>query len=136
MMSSFRVCLLFLSVLLTVFGCSFAAKDNGLINDFGEYKISGGTILKVMDNNGLLDYQMLDKKGKVLFETYTPISLYHRWGMYVDDTKTLWVFSSDRGNYKWAMNTETGDYEASWLEPNDIVPDEILKTELKRFLNR
>lgn len=134
-MGKFKLYLLKFSVVLLTLNCG-TEKDLRVIDDFGKYSVSGGMTLHVSNKEGLLDYQLINSQGELLLETFTPVSIYHRWGMCIDDDQTLWVFTSDRGNYKWEKNSETGSYEATWLDRNDLVPEEILKTELKRFVSR
>jgi len=106
------------------------------ITRYGSYSIDSLTI-DIYEENNYLKYELKDDKGKVLIENDMNISVYQSWGLFLDNERNLWVFSSDIGDAVWMRNPSTGIYAKKsfdhWLT-KDSVPHEVYESDMKRFI--
>lgn len=104
--------------------------------DFGVY-CDGELSIKVYAKDGYLKYEVYNKGDEILFCQDMNISIYQRWGLFLDNNKNLWVFSSDVGHCIWERDSGTGRYRKRTFYhqlSKDEVPEEIYESTLRRFL--
>ncbi len=128
-----RVFLLLL--LLTITACKNNKQwSGGEINTAGNYKYGDLEII-VEKNDRAVDYSMLNLKGDTLVKSENRFSPFQRWALYLDDDKTLWVFSSDIGDICWKKDSVSHKYvkhEFLGLIPKDSIPADVFET-LRKF---
>jgi len=82
-----------------------------------------------------LKYEVRDKKGDVLIVQNMNISVVQNWGLFFDDKKNLWIFSSDGGTSIWEKDSKGNHHRAFHRQlTKDDVPQELYESSLKRFL--
>ncbi|MFM7854925.1 MAG: hypothetical protein ACKO96_24100 [Flammeovirgaceae bacterium] len=118
--------------------CNEPACDwkGGEITDYGTY-CNDDFKINVYEKDNYLKYEVRNKKEDVIIRQNVNISIVHHWGLFLDNDKNLWVFSSDIGDSIWKMDSLTGKYNNRifhhWLT-RDSVPSELYASSLRRFL--
>jgi len=130
-----RLCILLLLIYASP-SCKKSRWESGEITNYGTYNNTDLKI-KVYEENSYLKYEVRNEKNEVVIKNDDNLSVVHQWGLFVDDDKNVWVFSSDIGDAIWKRDTITGKYAKrvfrDWLT-RDSVPDELYASSLKRFL--
>jgi len=132
--------LLFALYLLLVFITSCATSSsnsipkllqvNQVINQTGFYESEELSLsLEVYFEETLIRYKLMDKEGRLLFQSGSPsFSGVHNWGMVLDANRTFWIQSSDIGLYL-LKKKDDGYYLESFGMLNSenvkIVPDNV-----------
>jgi len=106
------------------------------ITQYGNYSVDSLTI-DVYEESNYLKYDVKNNKGEVLIENDMNISVYQSWGIFLDNERNLWVFSSDIGDAVWIRDRLKGGYTKKsfnhWLT-KDSVPAEVYASSMKRFI--
>ncbi|MEO9964790.1 MAG: hypothetical protein ABJF11_03310 [Reichenbachiella sp.] len=104
---------LFALVTLVTSNCknTIDESNNRAISELGIYTYKNEN-LKIIayEDKHALKYIMLDSTYNVLLRDNFKISLFHNWGLYLDENKNLWVLSSDIGHSCWIYNDSTNTY--------------------------
>ncbi|MDL5050859.1 hypothetical protein QQ054_33205 [Oscillatoria amoena NRMC-F 0135] len=132
-----RFCVLLVLIFVTQ-SCKESACNwsGGEITDYGTY-CNGDLKIKVYEEDSYLRYEMRDKKDDVAVKYDMNISVVHHWGLFLDNDKNLWVFSSDIGDAVWKRDSLTGEYSKKIFHHSltrDSVPSELYASSLKRFI--
>jgi hypothetical protein len=108
----------------------------GEIVDFGEY-CNGEIKIKVYEENSYLKYIVLNKNNDLVIKEDMNISIFQRWGLFLDKKGSFWLLSSDVGIYVWEKDSATGRYHKKTFYHKlgkDDVPPELYESSLRRFL--
>ena len=108
----------------------------GEIVEFGTYCNSEFGV-KVYEKNNFLMYEVRNNDNEIVIEQDDNISVFHHWGLFLDNENNFWVFSSDIGIGVWKKDSITGKYTKMNFDrkvTKDDVPKEIYESSLKRFL--
>src|SRR5213595_169360 len=76
----------------------------GEITALGDY-CSDEVRIKVYEENDFLKYIVLDKNNELIIQEDMNISLFQRWGLFLDKKGNFWVFSSDVGDCVWKKDS-------------------------------
>lgn len=109
----------------------------GEIIELGEY-CNDEVKIKVYEKNDYLKYMVLDKNNDLIIQEDMNISLFQRWGLFLDKKGNFWVFSSDVGDCVWKKDS-TGRYHKTTFYhqlTKDEVPLELYESSLKRYLKK
>jgi hypothetical protein len=92
--------------------CTHTVKDwsGGSITKPGNYIYKDSLVLQVEIENSLVEFKMTDVAGNEIVRNKYDFSDFHKWALYLDKDKSLWVFSSDIGDGLWKRNPETNQY--------------------------
>jgi hypothetical protein len=109
----------------------------GEIVELGEY-CNDEVKIKAYDKNGFLKYMVVDKKNDLIIQEDMNISLFHRWGMFLDKRGNFWVFSSDVGDCVWKKDSEGRYHKTTFYHQlsKDEVPPELYESSLQRYLKK
>lgn len=104
--------LLFSLGLLILLSCTNNVRDwkGGSIRKTGNYVYRDSLSIEVDIEDNLVKYKMKDGSGNELLRNKYDFSNLHRWVLYLDEDKTLWVFSSDIGDGIWKWDPKTNRY--------------------------
>jgi len=108
----------------------------GEIIDYGTY-CNDDFKIKVYKEGNFLRYEVENKKDDVAIKNDMDISVFHHWGLFLDNDKSVWVFSSDIGDAVWKRDSVTGEYRKRMFHhflTRDSVPNELYASSLKRFI--
>ncbi len=130
--------LILLILFMTTTSCNNTDCDwpGGEITDFGEY-CNGEIKIKVYEKNDYLKYTVLNKNNELILQEDMDISLFQRWGLFLDKKSNFWLLSSDVGIYVWEKDSATGRYRKKTFYHKlgkDEVPSELYESSLRRFL--
>jgi hypothetical protein len=124
---------------LLIISCANIKHENLLIDSEGTYYNSDKSLkLHIYIENNFVRYMLQDKRGKELVRFNENISAFQKWGFYLDNNDTLWVFSSDIGNSFWVKDKKGNTYSEvimDHLYDDKKVPQEIFK-ETRQFFSR
>ena len=80
---------------------------------------------------------MMDGSGDELLRTKHIFSDFHKWVLYLDKDKSLWVLSSDIGDGVWKWDSKSSQYIYSafdhYLEGREVPP--YMYDDLKDYLD-
>ena len=133
-----RLCILVVLIFVAQSCKEPAACDwkGGEITDYGTY-CNSDLKIKVYEEDNYLRYEMRDKKDDVTVKYDMNISVFHHWGLFLDNDRNLWVFSSDIGGSVWKRDSVTGEYNNRIFHhwpTRDSVPNEVYSSSMKRFI--
>jgi hypothetical protein len=123
----FKYCIFFSFSLFFTFGCKSQASK---IDQLGVYEVENGVITVTEDSNSIV-YYMLDWQGDTLITSDNHFSSTHKWALHFDQSKNLWVFSSDVGDICWELDSVNNEYlkhEFWGLLSKDSIPIEVWRT--------
>ena len=123
----------FLVIPVCLTKCSTKDYDwkGGLLNRMGEYHLlKNGYILKVSNNDGLLNYVLEGPDQNIILKSQENISVYQRWSMFWDDKNNLWIYSSDIGTFCWERIAKDKYKEVSIERGSDL--EKLMPSALKR----
>lgn len=109
----------------------------GEITDYGTY-CNDDIEVKVYEEDNYLRYEVRNAKGDLAVRQDVNISVFHHWGIFLDNKKNLWVFSSDVGHALWKRNPLNGEYARKHFPykiTRDSVPDEVYSSAMRRFID-
>ncbi|MBU2707724.1 hypothetical protein KCM76_17155 [Zooshikella marina] len=92
------VCGLF--VILSMSGCVERLQTGQPVTSLGEFEFESGLTLSVVDNEGIIDYSLIDESGNRVIKSNQRASIFQRW-MIVWDGDILWFSSGDIGSVAW-----------------------------------
>lgn len=124
------------ALILIALSCKESACDwkGGEITNYGNY-CNSHVKIKVYEKDNYLKYEMRNREEDIIISNDENISVVHRWALFLDDEKNLWVFSSDIGHSCWIKGIGTKGYvkrEFVGQISKDSIPAEVYAT-LKRF---
>ncbi|WP_199610246.1 hypothetical protein [Flocculibacter collagenilyticus] len=111
-----------LFVLMMIFFVS-CKKDYSVdieITDFGVYELESGLILRVIDDDGIVVYHLLNKDKQYLIMENSKASKFQNWAIVYGAGK-LWFASGDIGSVVWTKGSG-GVFEKK--EVHKLAPDE------------
>jgi hypothetical protein len=128
--------MLFISFITTSCNNANCNWTGGEIIDFGEY-CNEDFKIKVYEKNHYLQYVLLNKDNGLIIQEDMNISVFQRWGLFLDKKGNLWVFSSDVGDCIWKKDSATGRYRKTTFShqlSKGEIPPELYESSLKRYL--
>ncbi|WP_254091510.1 hypothetical protein [Dawidia soli] len=108
----------------------------GEITDYGEY-CDGEFKISVYEKDNRLKYEVRNRNDELVIQQDMNISVFQRWGLFLDKKKDFWVLSSDVGISVWRKDPDTGQYRKHTFYHRlgkDDVPPELYASSLRRFL--
>lgn len=111
--------------------------SGGEIREYGEF-CNTEVNISVDEKDNFLKYEVRNKKGDVLIVQDMNISVVQSWGLFFDNKKNLWVFSSDVGTSVWERDSKGKYHNRAFYREltKDDVPQELYESSLKRFLKQ
>jgi hypothetical protein len=125
-------------MMFTLTSCDTTKCDwaGGEITGYGEY-CNGQVNIKVYEKGNFLKYEVHSNGNELVIQQDMKISVFQRWGLFLDKKGNFWVLSSDVGISVWEKDTATGQYRKrmffSKLSKDDV-PPELYESSLRRFL--
>jgi len=123
-------------IFLLIISCAKNKQEHLLIDSAGTYHNSEKTLkLNVYVDNNFVRYVLQDTLGNELVTFNENISVFQKWGLYLDENGTLWVFSSDIGNSFWMKDKVTNKYYETIMDhlyDDSKIPKEIFQ-ETRQF---
>jgi hypothetical protein len=133
-----RLCILFV-LIFAVQSCKEPSCDwkGGEIIDYGTY-CNNDLKIKVYEEDNYLRYEIRNSKDEIIIKNDMNVSIVQHWGLFLDNEKNLWVFSSDVGTGIWERDPLTGEYIKKIFHhklTRDSVPSEVYSSAMKRFID-
>jgi hypothetical protein len=89
----------------------------GIIKHFGTYTFPKRDLeLTIRKDKDLMDFELKNRKGKVLIHSPKNMTIYESWGIFLDSRNNFYLHSTDIGDFKWVRNKK--DYRRIDLNDN------------------
>lgn len=109
----------------------------GVIREAGNYSYKDSLYIKVDVENKLVKFTLMDSAKNEIARNVHDFSDLHKWALYLDKDKSLWVLSSDIGYSMLKRNPQTNQYTYTEFD-HYLTKDEVPKylyEDLKEFFD-